>query len=271
MSEMSEQGIKEAFDAYRAEPGGEVRLDTATITASGRRRVRRNQALIGAAGLGVVATLVGAAVVVPQLGDGDRPLTVADGAATELPPTTGRDLKELFGEAPGWSSDADAKAGGVARDAAAKFLGTLGGTAPTGLDTAWQPLAGESAPGARWALVTWANGGKAAEGLLSIDPNPVSILIHPAPYQVCGANETSGGKTCTVKQVAGKGWLKETRETRDGTQVLRVSLHTEKNASISFLLSQGAATKSALAAGKQPMGQFPVAAETVGKAVLGMP
>jgi hypothetical protein len=259
---MSEHDVKEAFDAYRSEPGGEVRLDTAAITTAGRRRVRRNHLLIGAAGLGVAATLVGAAVVVPRLGDERGSVTVAN--PENLPPATGRDVDKLFARARGWQPDGGTERGGAAAAAAAKFLAGLGGAAPTNVDTAWQPEAGGTKAGPRWALITWADGDRAAEGLLTVDPNPVTIAIFPPPYQVCGEQETTGGSTCTVREVAGKGWLKEV--SKDGQ--LRVSLQGSGPA-VEFLLTQGAATSERLAGGRQPRGEYPVDAKTVGDAVLG--
>jgi hypothetical protein len=259
---MSEQGIREAFDAYRADPGGEVRLDAATITSAGRRRVRRNQLLIGAAGLGVVATLVGAAVVVPQLGDdNERGLTVAD--APTLPPPTGRDLTDVLRDEQPWSSDRTILTGGPARDSAAKFLAKVA-PRPANVDTAWQSTP-NGEPKVQWALITWADRGKAAEGLLTIDPNPVTIAIFPPPYQVCGEADTTNGSTCTVREVKGKGWLKEVRNA--GT--LRVTLQRANGTAVEFRLSQGAVTRAALAGGRQPLGRFPVDAKTVGDAVLG--
>jgi len=263
---MSENEVKEAFDAYRADPGGEVRLDTAAITSAGRRRVRRNQVLIGVAGLGVVATLVGAAVVVPQLADNnDRGLTVAE--APNLPPPTGRDVSILFKGVRGWTPSVKTESGGAARDTAAKFLGNLGAS-PTNADVAWQAEAGGSKPGVLGVVFTWVDGGQFAEGVLTVVKNPVHTMVFPPPYTVCGPEETTGGNACTVREVKGKGWLKENR-TADGK--LRVSLQVDNGPAVDFVVSPGAATDMGLASSKRPLGKLPVDPESVRKAVLATP
>jgi hypothetical protein len=262
---MSEQGIKEAFDAYRTDPGGEVRIDTAAITTAGRRRVRRNQVLIGAAGLGVVAALVGTAVVVPQLADNDRGLSVA--AAPELPPSTGRDVSIMFKDARGFTPSVKTESGGAAQDTARKFLANLGAT-PTNADVAWQAEAGSDKPGVIGAVFTWVDGGTFAEGVLTVVKNPVHTMIFPPSYTVCGPNDTAGGSTCSVREVKGKGWLKEIR-TADGK--LRVSLQVDNGPAIDFLVGPGAVTFMGMASSKSPMGKLPVDATAVSEAVLGMP
>jgi len=262
---MTEQGIKEAFDAYRTDPGGEVRIDTTAITTAGRRRVRRNQILIGAAGLGVVAALIGTAAVIPQLADNDRGLSVA--AAPELPPSTGRDVSILFKDARGFTPSVKTESGGEARGTAAKFLSNLG-AAPTNADVAWQAEAGSDKPGVTGAVFTWVDGGAFAEGVLTVVKNPIHTMIFPPAYTVCGPNESTGGSTCAVRQVKGKGWLKEIR-TADGK--LRVSLQVNGGPAIDFLVGPGAVTDMGLASSRSAMGKLPVDAPAVSEAVLGMP
>jgi hypothetical protein len=265
---MSENDVKEAFDAYRAEPGGEVRLDTASITAAGRRRVQRRSMLLAIGSFAVGAALVGGAIPLFSGDDGKQSVTVADSPGKSLPPATDRDVNVLFTEARGWQ-EGKVQVGGVARDTAAVFLAKLGAAAPTNADTAWRPSEDDpKQPGAQFALLTWANGGKAAEGLLTIEANPIHALTFPAPYQVC---QQSDGTNCTVRQVAGKGWLKETHATENGVPVFRASLQHDNGPAVTFVISEGATTKAGLVKGMQPMGKFPVDAEQISKAVLGTP
>lgn len=266
MSEMSENDVKEAFDAYRAEPGGEVRLDTASITTAGRRRVQRNRVLLGVGGFVVAAALVGVAIPVFTGGEGNQSVTVADSPGKTLPPPSGRDVKTLFADARGWQ-DEKVQVGGVAKDTAATFLANLGGAAPVNADTAWRPSENDAKqPGAQFALLTWVDGGKAAEGLLTIDANPIHTMIYPPSYQVCPSSPEAG-TTCSVRKVDGKGWLKEIRSTENG-QTLRVSLQRDDGPAIDFVLSQGAATGAGLAKGMKPVGKFLFEAESISKAVL---
>ena len=268
MSEMSENDVKEAFDAYRSEPGGEVRLDTASITTAGRRRVRRNRLLTGVAGIAVGAVLIGVAIPIVNGNNDNQSVSVADAPGKPLPPDSGRSMDALFADARGWQPDGKAKAGGAGNDTAAAFLTELGAAWPANADTAWRPSENDpKQPGARFALLTWVDGGKSAEGLLTVDPSPVTALIFPPPYQVCSEPQAPG-KSCSVREVKGKGWLKETRETVNGTQVLRVSLQGDDGPAVEFRISQGAATKAGLVAGKEPLGRFPVDAAQIGKAIL---
>jgi hypothetical protein len=261
---MSEHDVREAFDAYRTDPGGEVRIDTSAITSAGRKRVRRNQVLIGAAGFAVVATLVGVAVAVPKLADNERGLTVAE--APKLPPTSGRDLNVLFEGARGWTPEVKTQAGGDANETAAKFLGKLG-TNPATVDTGWQAgPEGSKKPSVLGAVYTWVDGEKAAEGVLTVVNNPVHTMIFPAPYTVCSEKERTGG-TCSVREVKGKGWLKEVTT---ATGALRVSLQVNNGPAVDFLVTDGAATRAGLADGRQALGKLPVEQKAVSDAVVGL-
>jgi len=176
-------------------------------------------------------------------------------------------VKTLFADARGWQ-DGKVEVGGVARDTAATFLAKLGGAAPVNADAAWRPSENDAKqPGAQFALLTWVKDGKAAEGLLTIDANPIHTMIYPPSYQVCPSPPKSG-TTCSVRKVDGKGWLKEIRSTENGQQTLRVSLQRDDGPAVDFVLSQGAATSAGLAKGMQPVGAFLFEAEPISKAVL---
>ncbi len=257
---MSDNDVKEAFDAYRADPGGEVRIDTAAIAAAGRKRVRRNQILMGVAG---VVVLVGAAIAVPSLVRNDEE---GVSVAAELPPASGRDLNTLFEGARGWSPEVKTQAGGPAKQTAEKFVSALG-IVPASADTAWQAAPEGSKPGSLGAVFTWVDGDKAAEGVLTVNNNPVHTMIFPPPYTVCSDRERGDGKTCAVKEIKGKGWLKETTT---ATGALRVSLQADGGPGIDFLVTDGAATRAELAGGKQPMGKLPVDKQAVIDAVLSL-
>jgi hypothetical protein len=268
---IDDTGIRTAFDGYRADPGGDVRVDAAAIAGAGRKRVRRNRAVGGVAG---VAVLVAGAVTVPALLGGDRDradhgITVAAGPL----PSTGRNASDLFAEAKG-KQEGDVKAGGDGAKLGAAFAAGLGDAQPGYLDAGWQS-AKAGTGSVRWALLTWAKDGKAAEGLLSADDHPVFIAVFPPPYRTCTEADKNGGRTCEVREVAGKGWLKIVRsKAGDPAKVTATLLRTDGKkigTQYSFTESGGAATKVPLAGGRTELGSLPVPEKAVTDALTALP
>ncbi|MDQ1644637.1 MAG: hypothetical protein QOJ50_821 [Cryptosporangiaceae bacterium] len=267
---IDDTGLRSAFDGYRADPGGDVRIDAAAIAGAGRTRVRRNRAVGGVAG---VAVLVAGAVTVPALlGGHDRGgqgITVAAGGL----PSTGRNASDLFAEAKG-KQEGDVKAGGDGAKLGATFAAGLGSAQPGYLDAGWQPA--KSGTGSvRWALLTWAKDGKAAEGLLSADDHPVFIAVFPPPYRTCTEADKNGGRTCEVHEVTGKGWLKIVHsKTGDPAKVTATFLRMDGKkigTQYAFALSGGAATKVPLAGGRTELGALPVSENAVTDALTALP
>lgn len=272
MSEMRDETVvKEAFDAYRSSPGGEVRLDTAVIAAAGRRRSRRRSMIRGAVG-GVVAMLVAGGVLFTQISSdpADGPLEVASAPTGGLPPATGRSTTSLFVTAWGAQVGPPIKSGGPARADAAQFLANLDAPRPAYVDTGWQAGVDDPKPRVRWVLASWVDGDRAAEGLLVIDREPVYIAIYPPPYQVCDEGDRSLGQSCSVTEVDGQGWLKVVRS-RNGS-LLTVSLQrtTGDAALVAFTVGAGQLTKMPLAGGRTELGRLPVEEKAARDLVLAL-
>jgi hypothetical protein len=253
--------VKEAFDAYRANPGGEVRLDMAAIATAGRRRNRR-RAMVRGAVAGVAAMLVAGGVLFTQLSSGpaDGPLRVATAPPGALPPATGRPATGLFFGAPG-SQDGPIKSGGPARADATQFMANLDAQRPAYVDTGWQAGSDDPKPRVRWVLASWVDGDRAAEALLVIDRGPVYRAIYPPPYQVCTEFDTANGWSCSVTKIDGQGWLKVQKP--PSSDLLFVSLQRsgaggEDGALVALTISKGAATKAPLAHGRTELGRLPL-------------
>jgi hypothetical protein len=259
-------GLRKALDAYRSDPGGAVRLDTGAITTAGRRRLRR-RTVARAAGVGAVAVLVGVVIAVPQLRGGaprhrEGPLVVGSAVGSDLP-STGRDVAVLFSETLG-VHDGHIRSGGPGRADSDRFLRLLGGERPRYRDTGWE--AGHDTPKPRvgWALLTWVEGDRAAEGLLGVDGEPAYFAMDPPAYRSCQPNPRL---TCEVRKIAGKGWLKVVRR-NGGSSTLEIALQRDDGACITFTMGQGAVTKVPLAGGRSPLGHWPVSEAAAIDAVL---
>jgi hypothetical protein len=211
---IDDSSVKSAFAGYRADPGGEVRVDASAIAGAGRRRVRRNRILTGVTGVAAAAVLITGFATMQPLG-GERADRVSPAAGGDLP-STGRSAATLFAEAWG-KQDGEVKPGGSAEELSKKFLAGLDGNRPAYADTGWQD-------GARWALFTWTKDGQAAEGLLMANDAPVYVAIYPPPYQTCTAVDEQDGRKCTVREVKDKGWLKVIRNADGKPAELKVSL-----------------------------------------------
>jgi hypothetical protein len=264
---IDDTGVKAAFEGYGADPGGEVRVDASAIAGAGRRRVRRNRVLAGAAG---VAVVVGGIAIIPNLaGQSGAPAQIAAGG--ELP-STGRDANKLFGEAWG-KTEGGVKTGGPGAELGRTLAGKLT-SQPQFLDAAWQP-GPDGKASVEWALLTWADGTKAAEGLLVANDDPIYIAVYPAPYTTCGTADTDGGRSCEVRQVKGKGWLKVVRTAPGKDAKVNVSLQRmdgdNTGRMYGFSVTGGAITKAALAGSRSPMGTLPVDVQAISDALLALP
>jgi hypothetical protein len=268
LAEIDDTGVRAAFAEYGQEPGGEVRLDTAAISVAGRRRVLRQRVIAGAAGVATVVALVGAAATVQHFvgSDSTSPRDVVADKPGDMA-GTGRNVTDLFGSIGDHPLDQPIRQGGDAEAMGRKFAAELD-TAPRYLDAAWQADAGSPKPGMSWSLFTWTDGDKAAEGLLQVTTHPFYIAIYPPPYQSCGMGDTTGGRSCQVREVAGKGWLKVLRD--DKTKELQVFLQRSGAAGeqVSVVLRGGAATHAKLAGGRAELGKLPVTEQDVVDAVL---
>jgi hypothetical protein len=259
--------VKSAFEAYRTDPGGDVRVDAAAIAGAGRRRLRRIRVAGGAAG---VAVLAAGALVVPHLAGGrhepsDRSV-IAAGASL---PSTGRPAIELFTRAPG-SRGSDIRSGGDGAALGTRFATGLDAAQPTFLDPGWQPGDGGKAR-IRWALLTWVKDGKAAEALVYADSSPAFIAIFPPPYRSCSQTDQAGGRRCEVREVKGKGWLKITGAKDGDPAKLVVSLMRRTGTYYTAYVTGGAATSAPLAEGRKPLGSLPVSEKAVTDALTALP
>jgi hypothetical protein len=267
---IDDSDVEAAFDGYRADPGGEVRVDAAAIAGAGRRRVRRHRIAVGVGG---VAVIVAGIATVPNLGGGSHPDRSSQVAAGELP-STGRDAGALFGEAWG-KREGGVKSGGGGEELGRKLAASLTGDQPKYLDAGWQPSPEGGGKSAEWALLTWVKGSQAAEGLLVASDNPVYVAVFPPVYQSCGATDEDGGRTCAVRKVDGEGWLKVVRGASGKAAELKISLqrmdgnHTGRMYGLS--LSGGAVTKAGLADGRTALGTLPADEKAISDALLALP
>jgi hypothetical protein len=265
---IDDSGVKSAFESYRADPGGDIRMDTEAITSAGRRRQRRHQILSSAAGVVAVAAVVGGIAVAPHLlGQGDERSQVATAPVKDLP-GTGRDVNKLFSEAWG-RQEGPVKPGGEAAKSSGQFVAGLD-KAPDYLDSAWQP-GEDNKPRAQWGLMTWVDGNRAAEGMYMTDANPIYVSIYPPPYQTCAGPEAANGG-CSVREVKGKGWLKIVRNEPGKPAGFRASLQRvdgkRQGTLVTVIICSEAVTKAGLAAGRAPLGKLPIDEKAVTDALL---
>jgi hypothetical protein len=215
--------------------------------------------------------VVGGIAIVPNLGGhADHSTQVAAGGSL---PSTGRDANVLFREAWG-KQEGDVKSGGAGAGLGATFATALGGDQPEFLDSAWQPGPGGHGR-AEWALLTWVKDGKAAEGLLVANDSPIYTAVYPAPYTVCGTVDKDSGRTCDVREMAGKGWLKIVSSGSGKDAKLNASLQRVDGKKLGrmygFSVSGGAITKAGLAAGRSPLGSLPATGTAISDALLALP
>ena len=76
----------------------------------------------------------------------------------------------------------------------------------------------------QWALLTWTDGDKAAEGIVRVLHNPIYVQSTPRRTRRARRSRKPDGLSCEVREVSGKGWLKVVRGTAGRGPELRVSL-----------------------------------------------